>query len=52
MIEFLFESKNKIPVETFIEKLKLDSAGKRVDLQKLETSRIKETTNMMNESIE
>ena len=35
MIEYLFENKNKIQVETFIDKLKLDTAGKRVDLAKL-----------------
>jgi len=35
MIQYLFENKNKIPVETFIDKLRLDTTGKRVDMKKL-----------------
>jgi hypothetical protein len=35
LIQYLFENKNKIPVETFIEKLSLDSVGKRVDMKKV-----------------
>ena len=40
MIGYLFENKSKIPVETFIEKLNLDTAGTRVDIKKLDQSRI------------
>ncbi len=38
MVEYLFENKSKIPVETFIEKLQLDNAGTRVDINKLDQS--------------
>lgn len=40
MIGYLFETKARIPVEMFIQKLNLNTAGTRVDIKKLDQSRI------------
>lgn len=40
MIGYLFDNKSKIPVEIFIQKLNLNTAGTRVDIKKLDQSRI------------
>lgn len=52
MIEYLFENKAKIPVEVFVEKLNLNTAGIRVDIKKLDQSRIiEDKNNPLNESL-
>lgn len=40
MIGYLFETKARIPVEMFLQKLNLNTAGTRVDIKKLDQSRI------------
>lgn len=40
VIGYLFQTKARIPVEVFVQKLTLNTAGTRVDIKKLDQSRI------------